>query len=371
MPPRTRHRLAARLSALLTIAGVSLGASALPSQAAPGTPAHPAAHAAAGATATDPTGLNGITITNVNNGRNLDAQNGNTGDGVFIVTNSSPGYHQKWRLQPDRSDGSFSIVNSDTGKCVDAGTPLRQRSCDGRASEQWYFQPVTGSTATFMIRQKRDNSCLDVWYAANYDDAWTDNYSCNGTTAQRWVLSGTGTAAADARDLAVDYAAARCAKDTSTCSWSTRSQTPAAPLPKQCVSPVWYNGSESPAGYTFSINKQTGWSSSLGWQLSASLGTGAASPITTSVASTVSGNVSLSITEDLGNSVSATIPPNKYGWVALSELATRVTGTWTFDRNGFAWTADDTLTVPLKNDSTGGASIYSVQTSSTFTNCQS
>ncbi|MFI2640245.1 RICIN domain-containing protein [Streptomyces sp. NPDC018610] len=358
MSTRTRHRLAARLAALLGVVGLSLGASALPAPAAAGT-------------ATPPTGLNGVTITNVNNGRGLDVQNGNTGDGVFVVTNSSPGYHQKWRISPDPSDSSFSIVNSDTGKCVDAGTPLRQQSCDGRASEQWYFQPVTGRTDTFMIRQKRDNTCLDVWYAGNYDDAWTDNYSCNGTGAQRWTLSGTGTAAKDAFALAVDYAAARCAKDTSTCSWSTRGQTPAAPLPKQCVSPVWYNGSQDPAGYTFSIHTQTGWSSTLGWQLTASLGSGGASPVAASVASTVSGNVTLSVTEDLGNSVSATIPPNQYGWVALSELATKVTGTWTFDKSGFAWTADDTLTVPLKDDPTAGASIYSVQTSTTFTNCQS
>ncbi|MGW3078717.1 MULTISPECIES: hypothetical protein [unclassified Kitasatospora] len=55
--------------------------------------------------------------------------------------------------------------------------------------------------------------------------------------------------------------------------------------------------------------------------------------------------------------------------VTLSELATKATGTWTFDAQGFPWTADDTITVPLKYDANGGASIYSARTRPTFTNC--
>ncbi|KJY29869.1 RICIN domain-containing protein, partial [Streptomyces sp. NRRL S-495] len=38
-----------------------------------------------------------LTITSLSNGRRLDVQNGSTGDGAYIVTNSAPGYHQSWR----------------------------------------------------------------------------------------------------------------------------------------------------------------------------------------------------------------------------------------------------------------------------------
>ncbi|MFI1362342.1 RICIN domain-containing protein [Streptomyces griseochromogenes] len=316
----------------------------------------------------DPSALKDLTLTSLSNGRNLDVQNGNTGDGVFLVTNSAPGHHQQWSANLSGSDGSFTLVNSATGKCADAGLPLRQQSCDGRASERWYFQPVTGGTGAFMIRNTRDNKCLDVWYNAQYDDAWTDSYDCNGTKPQQWRLPDTARAAAFA--AAVDYAGARCVKDTSTCSWRTQSQAPAAPLPKKCISPVWFNGTSAPVPWTFTMTKHTGWTSTLGFKFGTDIGTGSASPVAAKVGEEVSGSVSLNLVEDLGNSLVVTVPSQQYGWVALSELATKVTGTWTFDTNGFAWTADDTLTVPLRNDDQGGASIYVAQTSPTFTNCE-
>ncbi|MFI1255414.1 hypothetical protein ACH4U6_16770 [Streptomyces netropsis] len=47
----------------------------------------------------------------------------------------------------------------------------------------------------------------------------------------------------------------------------------------------------------------------------------------------------------------------------------KVTGTWTFDAHGLPWTAEDTITVPLKDDPTGGATMYVANTSPTFTSC--
>ncbi len=46
-----------------------------------------------------------------------------------------------------------------------------------------------------------------------------------------------------------------------------------------------------------------------------------------------------------------------------------VTGSWTFDARGFPWTADDTVTVPVKDDPAGGATLYIANTSPTFTSC--
>jgi hypothetical protein len=75
------------------------------------------------------------------------------------------------------------------------------------------------------------------------------------------------------------------------------------------------------------------------------------------------------MSQTLGNTVTIPVPAGEYGWVELAELATQVTGTWTFDVGGFPWTANDTVTVPLTTDSAGGASVYIAETNSTFTSC--
>ncbi|MBT2511857.1 ricin-type beta-trefoil lectin domain protein [Streptomyces sp. ISL-98] len=318
------------------------------------------------AQADDGSGLSGLTLTSVNSGRNLDVQNGNTGDGVYIVTNSAPGYHQKWNAST-QVDGSFTLVNDDTGKCIEAGFPLKQQFCSGSSGQRWYFQPVSNTSDTFMIRNAGDNKCIDVVLAAQYNDAWTQTYGCNASKAQQWKIPSSATSAAF--KAAVDYASKRCQKDATTCSWTKGSQAPAEPLPKQCVSPVWYNGTEAPVPWTFSLNTSTGWSSQLGVSFTSSIGTGGASPVQTSVSLTISGQVSYNLREDLGNSLMITVPSLHYGWVALSELATKVTGEWTFDANGFPWKATDTVTVPLKSDDHGRSSIYLAQTSPDFTSC--
>lgn len=71
----------------------------------------------------------------------------------------------------------------------------------------------------------------------------------------------------------------------------------------------------------------------------------------------------------VNNQVTVTVPQQQYGWVTLAELAKKVTGTWTFDARGIPWTADDTVTVPLAHDPTGGATLYIANTSKTFTSC--
>ncbi|AHH99199.1 hypothetical protein GCM10010174_49590 [Kutzneria viridogrisea] len=345
------------LATALAVFGMVFGVMASPASAAP------APNTAAGV-------LDQVTLTSVSNGRGLDVQNGNPGDGSIIVTNSAPGHDQSWRINSGASNSSFTIVNNTTNKCITAGLPLRQQPCDGRAGEKWYFQPVAGSAQkAFMIRQESGDACLDVVLNAQYDDAWTQTYSCNGSAAQQWTLpSGAYTAA---WNMAVDHAAARCAKDTSTCSWSKAVQAPAAPLPKVCVSPVWYNGTSAPVPWTFTLNTHTGWSSTIGFTLSSTLSGGAEPALQATVATTITGSVTMDISKDLGNSLTVTVPTKEYGWVALAELATKVTGNWTFDAQGFAWTADDTITVPLRNDASGGASIYVAQTSPKFTSCDS
>jgi len=328
--------------------------------------------------------LSGVSITSVSNSYSLDDQNGTTGAGSIIVTNPKPGYDESWTVGTLATDGSFPLVDDGTGLCIDAGLPLRQQPCDGRSTESWYFQPVTGSTTTFMIRQEGTDNCLDLLLGAWYPDAWTDSYGCNGSTAQQWTLP----AAADqaAMNLALDHAASTCVSTASTCSWTTGSQTPAAPLPLQCVSPVWYNSTSAPVTYAFQLNNTTGWSDTIGGTIgtefdltnAAEAGAGGPAPVPTfqntltlenKITTSVSGSFTNSVSQTLGNTVTMPIPVGQYGWVALSELATQVTGNWTFDVDGFPWTATDTITVPLTTDAAGGTSIYVAKTSTTFNSC--
>ena len=350
------------LSVLITALCVGLGTAAVSATAATGT-----GTGTATVTSSDTSTLSQLTLTSVSNGRNLDVQNGTTGAGPIVVTNSAPGYDEAWHINAGTTD-SFTIVNNTTSECIDAGTPLRVQPCDGRTSEQWYLEPVAGSTDNaFMIRQASGGNCLDLLLGENYNDAWTDSYGCNGTAAQQWTLPTAAYQAA--RDLAVNYAAGLCQANTATCSWNTASQTAAAPLPMVCVSPVWYNDTSAAVPWTFQLNTTTGWTDQLTTSVSTKLSAGTAQVLQTEVDATLTNAVTLNLTQLLGNSLVISVPVGDYGWVALSELATEVTGTWTFDAQGFAWTAQDTVTVPLTSDPTGGSSLYEAKTSAAFTSC--
>ncbi|WP_409492823.1 RICIN domain-containing protein [Amycolatopsis sp. cmx-11-12] len=313
-----------------------------------------------------------LTLTSVKDGRLLDVKDGARNDGAAIVVNKAPGSAQSWRINTGANPAlGFTIVNDTTGKCLDAPRlyqQLQQQPCDGRASEKWYFQPVTGSgQKAFMIRHEADNSCLSPQTPDHSDNGvYTDE--CSGTPLQQWTIP--ADVYTKALSTAVDYAAARCTKDTSTCSWSTTTQQRPVLLPQVCVSPVWYNDTSDTIPWTFTLTTSTGWTNTVGFKLSASLQLGSdALPIKVMVAGEVHGETSLNLKEDLGNSLTVSVQARKYGWVALSELATQVTGTWTFDTQGFAWTIEDTITVPLKHDSNGGASVYHAKTRPEFTNC--
>jgi hypothetical protein len=65
--------------------------------------------------------------------------------------------------------------------------------------------------------------------------------------------------------------------------------------------------------------------------------------VRTSVAVTTSGKVTYGLSQTLGNSLTITVPSQHHGWVALSEPATKATGEWTFDANGYSWKAQDTV----------------------------
>ncbi|OKK22090.1 hypothetical protein AMK16_02420 [Streptomyces sp. CB00455] len=355
-PERAPSRLRLFAAALATCC-VALGLMASPLAASP---------ARAAETCGSP--LACVTFTSAGNGRLIDVQNGSRDDGAYIVTNAAPGHHQSWNLNVDPAEAAFTIVNTTTGKCIDLSWPaLRQQTCRGQKSQKWYLQPVAGSGgsgAAFMIRNESDNSCLDLLSNAQYDDAWTGQSRCHAGVNQRWTTNSPA-----AWNLAVDHGAKACQKDPGACSWTVKSEAPAAPLPRVCASAVWYNNSSSPASQSFTVNRTTGWQSSIGTQLSADISAGAAPALQTRVSSTLSFTNVWEGSTSVGDGIQVPVPAAQYGWVTLSVLAKKVTGNWTFDARGFPWKADDTITVPVKDSPAGGATVYIANTSPTFTSC--
>lgn len=130
------------------------------------------------------------TITSVGNGRHLDVQNGSADAGAIIVTNSAPGYYQRWRLNYV-GDTSFTIVNATTGLCLQVGLPARQQVCSGIATQRWQIDQGDGDVFTVRSAHPTYKPCLDVLNNAQYDDAWTGTYACNNTPAQRWIFKAT------------------------------------------------------------------------------------------------------------------------------------------------------------------------------------
>ncbi|MFJ7248822.1 ricin-type beta-trefoil lectin domain protein [Kitasatospora sp. NPDC098652] len=360
-PSRQRRTFWRRATAVAAVLFAAVGLMAAPA-------------AAREESGTSLTALIQLTFTNVSNGKQLDVQDGSYDDNAPISVNSAPGSATTWRINTGTSLGSgFAIANATTGKCMDLTTAryqLRQQPCDGRASEQWYFQPVAGSAQkAFRIRQVGDNSCLTVQIPPAFDN-WVYTYRCDNTPYQQWTLP--AELYQTAWNMAVDYAAARCNKDTATCSWTTSSQTPPFTLPEQCVSPIWFNDTSTTIPWEFSLSTTTGWSNTIGFKLGGSLkvgGTIGLANVALTINGEVNGATTVDLKQELGSKLTVSVPPRQYGWVTLSELATKATGTFTFDAQGFPWTADDTITVPLKYDNNGGASIYSARTRPTFTNC--
>ncbi|MBB1256701.1 RICIN domain-containing protein [Streptomyces alkaliterrae] len=291
------------------------------------------------------------------NGRRLDVQNGNTGDGVFVVANRTPGHHQNWRLIP-LGHGEFQVANTVTGKCLTEAFPLRQQSC-GRAGQEWHFRPVVGKSNTYTLVRRTNDRCLDIVQGAQYSDAWTQVYRCNGTSAQEWTVS--ASKAPEAKKLATDYYARLCSTNTSTCSWKQTSEGEPEALPRKKASSVWYNDTSEKVSQIFTTIYHSGWSQSFTSGVSASVGVSV--PMQAMISAQLSGTVTYQSNETEINGVVVVVPPKQYGWVDFAAVAKQVTGTWTFDKGGFPWTSEGTVTVPVV-DSSAGSTMYIAHTGS-------
>ncbi|MBW5480631.1 RICIN domain-containing protein [Streptomyces bambusae] len=303
-------------------------------------------------------------------GRSVDVEGASTSDGARIVTvySGSPSWRDtaKWRFNVN-PDHTFQLVNVGTGKCIDVGwgdDGLRQWTCQGQATQKWAIQP---NSAGWRLRHINSGKCMDLLNRSNYDNAWVGLYNCSSGDNQAFHFHG-GNPAAQARTLAVAYAANKCQTQTWSCYWSEDSESAAAPLPTKCISTQWHNPYDNPYNYTFTISTAKGFSSALGVTVTSGFETGALSSVIAKVTASlsVSNQFTWSNTTTATNSVTLPAQPHKYNWVARSVQAKTVTGNFTFDADGFPWDAYDTIVVPLK-DSSDDTVFYSPMSTATPT----
>lgn len=285
-----------------------------------------------------------------------------TGDGAQVSVTPDGTNYTNWRLIP-AGTGAFRVANTNTGKCLYSTQPLTQRSCgvgDTEDGQLWHFHPVNGKPGTFMLVRDDNNYCLDNRGGLHLWGILAQPNPCDGSSTQAWTVS--QAKAPEALKLALDYYSQLCTKDTSTCSWTQKSEGPLEVLPRVKASSVWYNDTSEKVAQVFTTIYHSGWSQSLSAGVSVSAGISV--PIQTMISSQMSSTITYTSDEAQVNGVIVTVPPKNYGWVDFAAVGKKVTGTWTFDAGRFPWTADATVTVPVV-DSPAGSTMYVAHTGTT------
>ncbi|MCD9141388.1 RICIN domain-containing protein [Streptomyces albireticuli] len=285
---------------------------------------------------------------------------GNRDGNQISVTPDGTNY-KEWRLIKLGAPGTFNIASTSSGKCVYASQPAVQQSC-GKDGEQWHFRPVDGKPHSFGIVRRDDSTgaeyCMDNRGGLHLWGILAQPNACNGSASQEWTVP--ASKAAEAKSLALDYYADLCAKKTSTCTWTQKSEGQPEALPRVMASSVWYNDTAAKAGQIFTIAYHSGWSQSY----SSSVGTsvGVSVPVQAMISAQLTAGVTYTSDSTTINGVVVTVPAKNYGWVDFAAVGKKVTGTWTFNTDNQPWTTDATVTVPVVN-SAAGSTMYVARTS--------
>ncbi|KOX04527.1 hypothetical protein ADK65_05325 [Streptomyces sp. NRRL B-1140] len=129
-------------------------------------------------------------LTAAHSGKNAQVQSASPSDAAAVVQNTpSGGPSQLWQAVAHSGDGSFSLVNIDSGKCMDvsgASTAAEARviqwSCTGHSNQRWTF---SGSA----IVSVNSGMCLDVPGDSTADGTALIQWPCTGNPNQRWTLT--------------------------------------------------------------------------------------------------------------------------------------------------------------------------------------
>ncbi|MCY9783632.1 RICIN domain-containing protein [Nocardiopsis sp. EMB25] len=312
----------------------------------------------------------------------ISPSNGDPGTEMILYDTDT--HRQKYTFLANR-DGTFSIVNQDTGLCVDArmGTKsdrLYLDHCDDSESQDWYLQPTTATvsgqqTDRWRLRHASDDKCVNIYREHFGNFAHVGLYDCHSPTQlnDSWVLE-TAPDADLTHERRMELATHR-----ALWMWDDRSgvirdakfrvgsDAPAKPSDPEIVSQVWRNGTSQETSHEFSWTHTTSYTNTVGGSLSLSttIGTGEASPVQASVTVGIEVHYDRQWGEETAVSDSVTYPirSGETGWVARAQLMKTVNGTWdiTTDR-GDSWVGSGIATVPAKDNTDGKWSTVAVCT---------
>ncbi|MFD9569171.1 RICIN domain-containing protein [Streptomyces sp. NPDC059982] len=282
------------------------------------------------------------------------------GDGNQISVTPDGTNYTNWRLIKLSAPGTFNLASTSSGKCVYASQPAVQQSC-GKDGEQWHFRPVDGKPNTFGIVRRDEGSgteyCMDNRGGLHLWGILAQPNPCNGGASQEWTVP--ASKAAEAKGLALDYYADLCARKTSTCSWTEKSEGQPEVLPRQPASSVWFNDTNGTMKQVFTTIYHSGWAQSYSAGVSTSVGV--TTPVQAMIANQLSATQTYQSDETTVNGIAIDVPAKNYGWVDFAAVGKKVTGTWTFNTDNQPWTTDATVTVPVIN-SAAGSTMYVAHT---------
>ncbi|MHA6757199.1 RICIN domain-containing protein [Streptacidiphilus sp. PAMC 29251] len=137
------------------------------------------------------------TVTNANSGKCVDAQGGGTGNGTAVQqwACGAGNTNQQWQFQPTDS-GYYKVVSHNaTSEAWDVsggpgstgnGVQIQLWSYGGGTNQQWKPTQNANGSYTFTPRNS-GTQCLDA--ASTSDGARTQQWTCNGNTAQAFTLA--------------------------------------------------------------------------------------------------------------------------------------------------------------------------------------
>ncbi|BDH12686.1 RICIN domain-containing protein [Streptomyces hygroscopicus] len=267
---------------------------------------------------------------------------------------------EKWQFATN-SDGTFRIVNKDSGQCMDATVDhawsrVAQAGCNYGSSQNWYIQPA-GSA--YVIRHVDDDRCIDMVNGHTSPGTEVQIAPCSkdwdpASDAQKWRLPG-----ADGKvlgQLATDYAL----KQVNAKSPVISARYHAASEEKATL------GKIERVSYPVKNDTSTAMKRSVNWSQTSQYTYTNGGSVTTGVSvelggkdSFVHARFSTEVTGTWGNAwmnntttadnQEITIQPGKSGWFARAQLMKTVTGSWvlTTDRDT-EWWGDGTATLPAR-----------------------
>ncbi|MBA3936564.1 MAG: RICIN domain-containing protein [Planctomycetes bacterium] len=145
----------------------------------------------------------GYRITSQANGLRVDVQGGGLSDGTRVdQAADNGGAAQRWMIV-DRGDGTMKVIAKVSGMCLDVlhsgttdGTPINQSPDNGSDAQRWRIDRIQtsglASGATYKLTAQCSGKCLDVNAAGTSDGTNVQQWTGNGTPAQRWRLDDQG-----------------------------------------------------------------------------------------------------------------------------------------------------------------------------------